>query len=170
VTDDILVNEISGFSSYTHTGVRRYWFFSLLLFWPSACVQKTHKIIHDLAKGQLTNTNADGTYNPFPSFGYTGVIRPRYPLSPKREVPEHIPRPEYADDPQGGLLFRAGRALREAWRMSPVGLIIVPVWKGYPKTEMRASGQPPRILSLEEQEKMRTVCRVRFIPKEFWSA
>jgi hypothetical protein len=90
-------------------------------------VQKTHKIIHDLAKGQLTSANADGTYNPFSSFSYTGAIRPRYPLSPKREVPEHIPRPEYADDPQGGLLFRAGRALREAWRMSPVGLILVPV-------------------------------------------
>jgi hypothetical protein len=31
---------------------------------------------------------------------------------------------------------------------------------GIPKSEMRSVGQPPRILSSEEQEKMRTVCRV----------
>lgn len=31
---------------------------------------------------------------------------------------------------------------------------------GKPTSEMRRAGQPPRILSIEEQEKMRTVCRV----------
>jgi len=70
----------------------------------------------------------DGTYNPFPSFDFTGTIRPVYPLSPTRRVPDHIPRPEYADD-------------------------------GIPRSEVRQSGQPPRILRPEEIEKMRTVCK-----------
>ncbi|KAK0483591.1 peptidase M24, structural domain-containing protein [Armillaria novae-zelandiae] len=71
----------------------------------------------------------DGSYNPFPNYEYTGSMRPMYPLSAKRMVPDHIPRPEYADD-------------------------------GRPMTEVRAAGQPPRILSKEEQDKMRTVCRL----------
>ncbi|TIA38907.1 methionine aminopeptidase 1A [Aureobasidium pullulans] len=41
---------------------------------------------------------ATGTHNPFPAFQYTGDLRPVYPLSPKRKVPEHIPRPDYAKD------------------------------------------------------------------------
>jgi hypothetical protein len=40
----------------------------------------------------------DGTFNPFPSFGFSGLLRPVYPLSPKRVVPEHIPRPDYSED------------------------------------------------------------------------
>lgn len=31
---------------------------------------------------------------------------------------------------------------------------------GQPKSELKKAGQPPRILSPEEQDKMRTVCRV----------
>ena len=27
-----------------------------------------------------------------------GTVRPVYPLSPKRAVPDHISRPDYADD------------------------------------------------------------------------
>jgi hypothetical protein len=41
---------------------------------------------------------ADGTYNPFPTFDFTGPLRPVYPLSPTRTVPSHIPRPDYADN------------------------------------------------------------------------
>ena len=41
---------------------------------------------------------ATGTHNPFPTFPFTGDLRPVYPLSPKRKVPEHIPRPDYAKD------------------------------------------------------------------------
>ena len=40
---------------------------------------------------------ADGTFNPFGNFDFTGTMRPKYPLSPKRVVPEHIPRPDYAE-------------------------------------------------------------------------
>lgn len=38
------------------------------------------------------------TYDPFPDFNYRGSVRPAYPLSPKREVPAHIPRPDYAQN------------------------------------------------------------------------
>ena len=37
-------------------------------------------------------------YNPFPKFEFTGSLRPVYPLSPKRTVPPHIQRPDYAED------------------------------------------------------------------------
>ncbi|KAJ7219344.1 peptidase M24, structural domain-containing protein [Mycena pura] len=71
----------------------------------------------------------DGTYNPFPNYNFTGPIRPIYPLSLKRRIPDHIQLPDYAAD-------------------------------GIPKSEMRAAGQPPRILNAEEIEKMKTVCRI----------
>ncbi|KAJ6547531.1 peptidase M24, structural domain-containing protein [Mycena capillaripes] len=72
---------------------------------------------------------ADGTYNPFPNYNFTGPMRPAYPLSSKRKIPDHIQLPDYVSD-------------------------------GIPKSEMRAAGQPPRILNAEEIEKMRTVCRM----------
>ncbi|CAO3622689.1 unnamed protein product [Cunninghamella echinulata] len=34
-------------------------------------------------------------YNPFPTFNYTGKLRPVYPLSPRRQVPDSIPKPDY---------------------------------------------------------------------------
>ncbi|PKC00553.1 methionine aminopeptidase [Rhizophagus irregularis] len=36
-----------------------------------------------------------------PNFPYTGTLRALYPLSPRRQVPPHIERPDYADHPQG---------------------------------------------------------------------
>ncbi|KAI9682037.1 MAG: Methionine aminopeptidase 1 [Caeruleum heppii] len=39
---------------------------------------------------------ATGLYNPFPTFSFTGRLRPVYPLSPKRPVPKTIPHPDYA--------------------------------------------------------------------------
>lgn len=75
------------------------------------------------------NINPDGTFNPFGTFDFTGTMRPKYPLSPKRVVPDHIPRPDYVET-------------------------------GVPTSEVRKQGQPPRILSPAEQEKMRTVCRL----------
>ncbi|KIJ69432.1 hypothetical protein HYDPIDRAFT_80706 [Hydnomerulius pinastri MD-312] len=88
---------------------------------------KTHKIVHDLARAPAK----DGTFNPFPNYDYSGTLRPLYPLSPKREVPAHIPRPDYA--------------LRD---------------DGVPISEMRTLGHAPRILSPDEIEKMRTACRL----------
>jgi methionyl aminopeptidase len=39
-----------------------------------------------------------GKHNPFPTYPFTGALRPVYPLSPKREVPSSIPHPDYAAD------------------------------------------------------------------------
>jgi methionyl aminopeptidase len=80
-------------------------------------MQKTHKIIHEIASRQNPSDGApsefllpnrawcgpvtplaENSYNPFPSFGFSGPLRPVYPLSPKRVVPDHIPRPDYAED------------------------------------------------------------------------
>lgn len=54
------------------------------------------------------SSHLDGTFNPFGAYKFTGTMRPVYPLSPKRPVPEHIPRPEYAED---GTLKRILRAV-----------------------------------------------------------
>jgi hypothetical protein len=91
---------------------------------------------------------ADGTFNPFPNFGFSGLLRPVYPLSPKRVVPDHIPRPDYAEDGSPTILLS-----RLTSRLNKY-------FQGIPISETRRAGQPPRILSPEEQQKMRTVCRV----------
>lgn len=64
-------------------------------------------------------------------------------------VPDHIPRPDYAED---GTVMTQQR--------SNITLDVCKIFTGKPKSEMQKAGQPPRILSLEEQEKMRAVCRV----------
>jgi hypothetical protein len=92
---------------------------------------------------------ADNPFNPFPNFGFSGPLRPTYPLSPRRVVPDHIPRPDYAEEGSPVISSRAMLRNTDADRPS-----------GIPMSENRSNGQPPRILSLEEQEKMRTVCRV----------
>ena len=53
-----------------------------------------------------------GFFNPFPTFNFTGALRPVYPLSAKREVPKSIPHPDYAEDgiPKSGRsLVRANK-------------------------------------------------------------
>ncbi len=40
---------------------------------------------------------ATGLYNPFPSFSYSGPLRPVYPLSPRRAIPKSIVCPDYAE-------------------------------------------------------------------------
>lgn len=71
-------------------------------------LQTEHKKVHKSSSNPLSNIftpkvvsdpdPATGQYNPFPSFSYTGALRPVYPLSATREVPESIPRPDYAKD------------------------------------------------------------------------
>ncbi|KAL1931404.1 hypothetical protein VTP01DRAFT_9546 [Rhizomucor pusillus] len=56
------------------------------------CFKKSwgqHKALHKSNKG--------ATYDPFSTFKYTGPLRPVYPLSPRRPVPDHIQRPDYAE-------------------------------------------------------------------------
>ncbi|KAL9098567.1 MAG: hypothetical protein Q9163_005801 [Psora crenata] len=49
-----------------------------------------HKAVH--------KTSSTVLYNPFPKFSFTGPLRPIYPLSPKRTVPDSIPHPPWSDD------------------------------------------------------------------------
>ncbi|MCJ1458546.1 Methionine aminopeptidase 1 [Mycoblastus sanguinarius] len=49
-----------------------------------------HKAVHKSSSSNL--------HNPFPTFPYTGSLRPIYPLSPRRQIPESIPHPEWAKD------------------------------------------------------------------------
>ncbi|KAK1232236.1 Methionine aminopeptidase 1 [Marasmius sp. AFHP31] len=103
----------------------------------STLAGKTHKIIHDLAKQPQSTSNVarnPESYNPFPNYSFTGPLRPMYPLSGKRAVPDHIPRPDYVDDGRVKAFFRQFAVL--------------------------AAGQPPRLLTMEEQEKMRKVCKL----------
>jgi methionyl aminopeptidase len=37
-----------------------------------------------------------GHFNPFPTYPFTGSLRPSYPLSEKRVVPDSIPHPEWS--------------------------------------------------------------------------
>lgn len=39
-----------------------------------------------------------GHYNPYPTFPFTGPLRPVYPLSPRRQIPDSIKKPDYAND------------------------------------------------------------------------
>lgn len=80
-----------------------------------------------------------------------------YPLSPKREVPAHIPRPDYALDEQGRIL-RLLDGLVRTLCMKTINFHFPHT--GVPMTEIKRAGQPPRILNAEEIEKMRTACRV----------
>jgi methionyl aminopeptidase len=49
-------------------------------------------------KKQHKSQNATGHFNPFPTFPYTGTLRPVYPLSPKREVKKGVKLPDYSKD------------------------------------------------------------------------
>lgn len=81
-----------------------------------------HKALH---KAQNT-----GLYNPFPTFQFTGPLRPVYPLSERRTVPRSIPHPDYAYDG----VPRSERTLAGRTKI--------------------------QILNKEEQEGMRKVCRL----------
>ncbi|KAK7506162.1 hypothetical protein BaRGS_00002274 [Batillaria attramentaria] len=88
-----------------------------------------HKQVHKKAKeNQEESKNG---YNPWPGFRYTGTLR-AFPVTPKRTVPDTIPRPDYADHPEG-----------------------VPV------TERQLRGSTNiKQLDDEEQEGMRVVCKL----------
>lgn len=64
-------------------------------------------------------------------FKYAGSLRASYPLSDKRILPPHIPRPPYADHSEGRDIV-----------------------------EEKARGKGPRILNQKERDGMRKVCRL----------
>ncbi|RMZ89091.1 hypothetical protein DV736_g3681, partial [Chaetothyriales sp. CBS 134916] len=43
------------------------------------------------------NEAKTGHYNPYPTYPFTGTLRPEYPLSNKRVVPKSIPHPEWSE-------------------------------------------------------------------------
>lgn len=52
------------------------------------------------SEGESLDGKKETTYNPWPSFTFTGKLRP-FPQSETRSVPPHIGRPDYADHPKG---------------------------------------------------------------------
>jgi len=87
---------------------------------PLTLEQNTHKILHKksnflsnfITPKVVSEPDPDtGLYNPFPTFPYTGSLRPVYPLSEHREVPKSIKHPDYAADgvPKSERTF-AGRS------------------------------------------------------------
>jgi len=55
--------------------------------------------VHKLVHGPIDPT-ASVVFNPWPNYHFTGLLRP-YRQTPKRQVPLSIPRPDYADHPEG---------------------------------------------------------------------
>ena len=91
--------------------------------------------VHRTFYGANPVVTADGTYNPFPSFEYTGSLRPAYPLSAKRAVPAHIPRPDYVT--AGGKRFTPAHAHLAPRHPTPWLTTIL----GKPLGEIQAAGQ-----------------------------
>ncbi|KAF8973444.1 Methionine aminopeptidase 1, partial [Entomortierella lignicola] len=57
----------------------------------------THKAIHKIAALANGAPGEAGGSDPWPGFKYSGPLRPLYPLSPFRAVPDHIQKPDYAE-------------------------------------------------------------------------
>ncbi|KAL8868695.1 MAG: hypothetical protein Q9174_004822 [Haloplaca sp. 1 TL-2023] len=99
-----------------------------------------HKIVHKAGMPRFPSSSgctkanqlpaSGGTlHNPFPSFKFTGSLRPVYPLSPKRPVPAHITKPPWHEDGDPkyklfgknkiAILDKAGQdAMRKVCRLS----------------------------------------------------
>ncbi|CAN0056898.1 methionine aminopeptidase 1 [Lampetra fluviatilis] len=96
-----------------------------------------HKKLHKKAKEEKAQNNAANIpgapiTDPWPWYRYTGTLRPYYPLSLKKDVPEDISRPDYANHTQG------------------ISLV---------EKEMRGSTQI-KVLSPDEIEGMRIACKL----------
>ena len=65
-------------------------------------VHKSGCMPHSTCALASTDCNAaTALYNPFPTFPFTGSLRPIYPLSDRRSVPESITHPNYARTKSG---------------------------------------------------------------------
>ncbi|KAI0194243.1 methionine aminopeptidase 1 [Astrocystis sublimbata] len=88
-------------------------------FCSQACFQKSwaeHKSVHKTAQRQEVQKTRTGYFNPFPAYPFTGSVRPVYPLSPKRAIPGHIRRPDWA----GTGIPAAERQLGLKWKFLDV--------------------------------------------------
>ncbi|TGJ87666.1 hypothetical protein E0Z10_g1094 [Xylaria hypoxylon] len=92
-----------------------------------------HKALH---KAQESLKTKNGFYNPFPTYSFTGSVRPVYPLSPKRTIPTSIKHPDWAETgiPEGerrsGIKWsfldaKGQEAMRKVCRLSREVLDIV---------------------------------------------
>ena len=105
----------------------------------SAPTQPDHKALHKAATrknptllqtlrdafGSPTPLPTDpvtGTHNPFPDFQYTGSLRPHYPLTPTRKLPESIARPDYALDGIPRSEYAAGSSMRNITILDEKGI------------------------------------------------
>ena len=112
---------------------------------------------HSLKHCDLDLFHTEGVYNPFPNNQFTGSLHPWYPLSPRRRIPDHIPLPDYHKTGKILFLFLVLATEQKMPKINACGGATA----GKPLSEIKAGGQPGRILSLEEQEKMRHACKVR---------
>ncbi|CAH3123419.1 unnamed protein product [Porites lobata] len=56
-----------------------------------------HKRVHKIVKAAAKiEDSKPAVYNPWPGFKFSGKLRP-WPQSPRREVPDHIAKPDYAE-------------------------------------------------------------------------
>ena len=81
------------------------YFFKGSFFCGQPCFQGNwdlHKALHKLARGNTPSScsKPNKSYNPWPGYVFSGKLRPAEQSS-KRFVPDHIPRPDYADHPEG---------------------------------------------------------------------
>lgn len=99
----------------------------------------------------------------FAGHHFTGSLRP-YLVSPRREVPAHIPRPDYADHPEGLYGVLVVLVVNDCLFFGQVSYLL-PACPGIPLSEMSAkSGAAKiRVHTPEQIEIMRTACKVRFI-------
>lgn len=61
-----------------------------------------HKLVH-FNPTDLERPVGKPSFNPWPSYSYTGPLRP-YPRTPPRFIPDHINKPDYATHPEGRSL------------------------------------------------------------------
>ena len=70
--------------------------------------QAEHKALHKSTRNPLRRLISPkvvsepdpetGLYNPFPTFPYTGSLRPVYPLSERRQLPASVVKPAWSED------------------------------------------------------------------------
>ncbi|KAK0846256.1 Methionine aminopeptidase 1 [Friedmanniomyces endolithicus] len=113
--------------------------------------QSTHKTAHKAQNSMLANLNltrpnmvsypdADGHFNPFPAYPFTGSLRPVYPLSPRRTVPDRVGKPDYA----GNGIPASEQSIHEEMLI---------------EEQTFAAKRKITILNKKEQDAMRKVCR-----------
>ena len=77
-----------------------------------ACENAQTGSTHRMPRSDERDTDDNKEYTPWPRYKFTGPLRP-WPQTPRRTVPPHIQRPDYADT---GTCARAcGRQVPAAW-------------------------------------------------------